>query len=143
MQSSPASGFAGLVRGTLGRTLQPNVCSQCKTRSRTRESRLLPYLVLDALDFERARIRTVRSMTDISPSLDTYRLLGRSGLRVSPLSLGAMTFGSAWGWGADESEARTIFDAYVDRGGNFVDTASNYTQGTSERLVGDFAKGRH
>jgi aryl-alcohol dehydrogenase-like predicted oxidoreductase len=81
-------------------------------------------------------------MTDISPSLDTYRLLGRSGLRVSPLSLGAMTFGSAWGWGADEPEARTIFDAYVDRGGNLVDTASNYTQGTSERLVGDFAKGR-
>jgi aryl-alcohol dehydrogenase-like predicted oxidoreductase len=81
-------------------------------------------------------------MTEIPLSLDTYRLLGRSGLRVSPLSLGAMTFGSAWGWGADEPEVRTMFDAYVDRGGNFVDTANNYTQGTSERLVGDFAKGR-
>jgi aryl-alcohol dehydrogenase-like predicted oxidoreductase len=75
-------------------------------------------------------------------SLDTYRLLGRSGLRVSPLSLGTMTFGTTWGWGADEPEARRIFDAYVDRGGNFVDTASGYTQGASEGFVGDFVKGR-
>lgn len=72
-------------------------------------------------------------------SLDTYRLLGRSGLRVSPLSLGTMTFGSDWGWGADEAESRRIFDTYVDRGGNFIDTASNYTNGTSEQLVGTFA----
>ena len=81
--------------------------------------------------------------TTASPrTLDTYRLLGRSGLRVSPLSLGTMTFGADWGWGADETEARRMFDAYVDRGGNFVDTANQYTQGTSERFVGDFAKGR-
>ncbi|MFP2907568.1 aldo/keto reductase [Pyxidicoccus sp. 3LFB2] len=72
-------------------------------------------------------------------SLDTYRLLGRSGLRVSPLSLGTMTFGSDWGWGADEAEARRIFDTYVDRGGNFIDTASYYTNGSSERLVGAFS----
>ncbi|AUX38903.1 aldo/keto reductase [Sorangium cellulosum] len=72
-------------------------------------------------------------------SLDTYRLLGRSGLRVSPLSLGAMTFGADWGWGADREEARRIFDAYVDRGGNFIDTANKYTEGTSERLLGEFA----
>lgn len=75
-------------------------------------------------------------------SLDTYRLLGRSGLRVSPLALGAMTFGTDWGWGADEAEVRRIFDAYLDRGGNFVDTANQYTGGTSERLVGQFAEGR-
>jgi len=75
-------------------------------------------------------------------SLDTYRLLGRSGLRVSPLSLGAMTFGTDWGWGADEAEARRIFDTYVGRGGNFIDTASQYTGGTSEQLVGSFAEGR-
>jgi aryl-alcohol dehydrogenase-like predicted oxidoreductase len=80
--------------------------------------------------------------TGANLSLDTYRLLGRSGLRVSPLSLGTMTFGTAWGWGADEPVARRMFDAYVDRGGNFIDTASGYTQGTSERFVGDFAKGR-
>jgi aryl-alcohol dehydrogenase-like predicted oxidoreductase len=75
-------------------------------------------------------------------SLDTYRLLGRSGLRVSPLSLGTMTFGTEWGWGSDVDESRRIFDAYVDRGGNFVDTANSYTLGTSERFVGELAKGR-
>ena len=75
-------------------------------------------------------------------SLDTYRLLGRSGLRVSPMSLGTMTFGSDWGWGSDKDEARTIFDAYVDHGGNFVDTANQYTNGTAEQFVGQFAAGR-
>ncbi|WP_246683626.1 aldo/keto reductase [Labrys sp. KNU-23] len=75
-------------------------------------------------------------------ALDDYRLLGRSGLRISPLSLGAMTFGTDWGWGADEAEARRIFDAYVDRGGNFIDTANQYTNGTSERFVGAFAGDR-
>jgi aryl-alcohol dehydrogenase-like predicted oxidoreductase len=74
-------------------------------------------------------------------SLDTYRMLGRSGLRVSPLALGALTFGADWGWGSDRDEARQIFDAYLDRGGNFIDTANQYTNGTSERLVGEFANG--
>jgi aryl-alcohol dehydrogenase-like predicted oxidoreductase len=74
--------------------------------------------------------------------LDHYRLLGRSGLRVSPLALGSMTFGADWGWGADEAESRRIFDTYVERGGNFIDTASNYTNGSSETLVGKFAQGR-
>lgn len=73
-------------------------------------------------------------------NLNTYRLLGRSGLRVSPLSLGTMTFGPDWGWGADAAEARRIFDIYVDRGGNFIDTAVTYTNGTAERLVGEFSK---
>lgn len=71
-------------------------------------------------------------------ALDDYKLLGRSGLRVSPLSLGTMTFGSEWGWGADGNEARRIFDLYVDRGGNFLDTAVNYTDGGAERLLGAF-----
>ncbi|MDI3285584.1 aldo/keto reductase [Polyangium sp. 15x6] len=73
-------------------------------------------------------------------SLDQYRLLGRSGLRVSPLALGTMTFGQDWGWGADATESRRIFDLYVDRGGNFVDTAVNYTDGASERLLGEFLR---
>lgn len=73
-------------------------------------------------------------------ALDHYRLLGRSGLRVSPLALGTMTFGSDWGWGADDAEAMRIFDAYVDRGGNLVDTSVNYTNGASERLVGQAIK---
>ena len=72
-------------------------------------------------------------------SLNSYRLLGRSGLRISPLALGTMTFGSDWGWGADDTDARRIFDTYVDHGGNFIDTAVNYTNGTAERLVGEFA----
>src|SRR3954471_2514623 len=73
-------------------------------------------------------------------TLDTYRLLGRSGLRVSPLALGTMTFGTDWGWGANAADARRIFDTYVDRGGNFIDTANQYTNGTSEKFVGDFAR---
>lgn len=75
-------------------------------------------------------------------TLSSYRLLGRSGLRVSPLALGTMTFGTDWNWGADETQARRIFAAYVERGGNFIDTANRYTEGTSERFVGEFAKGR-
>ena len=74
-------------------------------------------------------------------SLDTYRMLGRSGLRVSPLALGTLTFGADWGWGSERDDARQIFDAYLDRGGNFIDTANQYTNGTSERLVGEFANG--
>jgi aryl-alcohol dehydrogenase-like predicted oxidoreductase len=75
-----------------------------------------------------------------NPTLDTYRLLGRSGLRVSPLALGTMTFGTDWGWGADATEAQRIFDAYLDRGGNFIDTANQYTNGTAEKFVGEFVR---
>jgi aryl-alcohol dehydrogenase-like predicted oxidoreductase len=76
----------------------------------------------------------------MTSTLDSYRLLGRSGLRVSPLALGTMTFGEVWG--ADEAESRRMFDAYVDRGGNFVDTAGYYAQGRSEELTGRFAAGK-
>ncbi|MET1023103.1 MAG: aldo/keto reductase [Pseudoxanthomonas sp.] len=69
-------------------------------------------------------------------SLDHYRLLGRSGLRVSPLALGTMTFGQDWGWGADEAETGRILDAYLERGGNFIDTANFYTFGSAETLLG-------
>jgi len=67
-----------------------------------------------------------------------YTLLGNSGLRVSEVALGTMTFGEAWGWGASEDESHRILDAYVEAGGNFVDTACNYTDGQSEELVGAF-----
>nr|HMQ54595.1 aldo/keto reductase [Anaerolineae bacterium] len=67
-----------------------------------------------------------------------YKLLGRSGLRVSELALGTMTFGEEWGWGASKEESKKIFDAYAEAGGNFVDTANRYTEGTSEKFVGDF-----
>jgi aryl-alcohol dehydrogenase-like predicted oxidoreductase len=75
-------------------------------------------------------------------ALNQYRLLGRSGMRVSPIALGTMTFGTDWGWGAGDAEARRIFDLYADQGGNFIDTAVNYTGGASERIVGGLLKGR-
>ncbi|HEY5765110.1 MAG TPA: aldo/keto reductase, partial [Candidatus Deferrimicrobiaceae bacterium] len=67
-----------------------------------------------------------------------YKLLGRSGLRVSEICLGAMTFGEEWGFGASREESRRIFDAFADAGGNFIDTANMYTNGTSERFTGEF-----
>lgn len=72
-------------------------------------------------------------------SLTEFRTLGRSGLVVSPLALGTMTFGSGE-WGADEAEARRVFQAYREAGGNFVDTADIYAGGESERLVGQFIR---
>lgn len=70
--------------------------------------------------------------------LDQYYTLGRSGLRVSRLALGTMTFGNDWGWGAAEDTARAMFDRYLDAGGNFIDTADLYTEGSSESLLGKF-----
>ncbi|MBD0272551.1 MAG: aldo/keto reductase [Acetobacteraceae bacterium] len=72
--------------------------------------------------------------------LTSYRPLGRSGLVVSPLALGTMTFGTDR-WGADEKAARAIWDAYVGAGGNFVDTADVYAGGASEEMVGRFVAG--
>ena len=66
-----------------------------------------------------------------------YRLLGRSAMRVSELALGTMTFGEKWGWGASLEESRRMLDLYLGRGGNFVDTASNYTDGQSEAFLGE------
>ncbi|NCR00295.1 MAG: aldo/keto reductase [Microcystis aeruginosa L211-101] len=70
-----------------------------------------------------------------------YKLLGNSGLRVSELCLGTMTFGQDWGWGSDKEESRAVFQAFAEAGGNFLDTANIYTNGTSETLVGEFVKG--
>ncbi len=70
-----------------------------------------------------------------------YKLLGNSGLRVSEISLGTMTFGEDWKWGSSKEEARKIFDVYAEAGGNFLDTANLYTNGTSEKQVGEFIKG--
>jgi aryl-alcohol dehydrogenase-like predicted oxidoreductase len=69
-----------------------------------------------------------------------YRLYGRSGLKVSEISLGTMTFGEDWGWGSAKEEARKIYDTYREAGGNFVDTANIYTNGTSETHVGEFIR---
>jgi aryl-alcohol dehydrogenase-like predicted oxidoreductase len=74
--------------------------------------------------------------------LDSYRTLGRSGLRVSPFALGAMNFGAPGGWGCDADEAGRIITAYLDQGGNFVDTANFYTNGHSEAILGDYFAAR-
>jgi aryl-alcohol dehydrogenase-like predicted oxidoreductase len=70
--------------------------------------------------------------------LTDYTTLGRTGLRVSPLCLGTMTFGTEWGFGAEEKPSKEMFDRYIDAGGNFIDTADGYTNGHSEELVGKF-----
>ncbi len=69
-----------------------------------------------------------------------YKLLGKSGLRVSEICLGTMAFGEEWGWGADKKTSKAIFDYYADCGGNFIDTANRYTEGTSEKFLGEFIK---
>lgn len=70
-----------------------------------------------------------------------YRLLGNSGLRVSEAALGAMTFGEDWGWGTAKDEARKVYDAFREAGGNFIDTANLYTNGSSETFLGEFMLG--
>ena len=70
-----------------------------------------------------------------------YRLLGNSGLRVSEVALGTMTFGEDWGWGTAKDEARKVYDAFREAGGNFIDTANLYTNGTSESFLGEFMEG--
>ena len=74
----------------------------------------------------------------MSTKVNEYVTLGRSGLRVSPLCLGTMTFGTEWGWGSEENDARQVFDTYIDAGGNFIDTADGYTVGHSEEMLGKF-----
>jgi len=73
-------------------------------------------------------------------SLKSYVTLGCSGLRVSPLCLGAMTFGTEWGVGTGESESFAILRQFLEAGGNFVDTADIYNFGTSEKMLGKFLK---
>ena len=81
-------------------------------------------------------------MNQTLSKLDRYRLLGHSGLRVSPLCLGTMTFGTEWGFGAEVEESRRILDTYADFGGNFIDTANVYSNGSSERFLGELLQGR-
>src|SRR5262249_36210902 len=67
-----------------------------------------------------------------------YKLLGRSGLRVSELCLGAMTFGESWSLGASKETSQKVFERYAEAGGNFVETANNYQDGLSETFVSEF-----
>ena len=76
----------------------------------------------------------------LKPKKMKFKLLGKSGLRVSELALGTMTFGDDWGWGAGKKACKKIFDIYANAGGNFIDTANYYTNGTSEKIIGDLIK---
>jgi len=67
-----------------------------------------------------------------------YKLLGRSGLKVSELCLGTMGFGTEAGWGADKETSFAIIDAFANAGGNFIDTANMYKLGTSEKIIGEY-----
>src|ERR1700675_3913596 len=75
-------------------------------------------------------------------SLHNYVSLGRSGVRIIPICLGAMTFGEDWGWGSSVDDSKKILDRFIDLGGNFIDTANGYTKGHSEAIIGDHI-GRH
>jgi aryl-alcohol dehydrogenase-like predicted oxidoreductase len=75
-------------------------------------------------------------------SLDHYVTLGRSGLRVSPFCLGAMTFGEDWGWGSSIDDSEAILTRFIEEGGNFIDTANFYTKGHSEKIIGDYVRQR-
>ncbi|MEP7291322.1 MAG: aldo/keto reductase, partial [Chloroflexota bacterium] len=72
-----------------------------------------------------------------------YKLLGKSGLRVSEIALGTMTFGETWGWGASKEESQRIFNRFAEAGGNFIDTSVNYTDGTAEEFLGEFLSTSH
>jgi aryl-alcohol dehydrogenase-like predicted oxidoreductase len=71
-----------------------------------------------------------------------YRLLGRSGLRVSEICLGTMSFGMQWGFGADEETSHEILDHYAEAGGNFLDTANKYHGGETEEILGNWFANR-
>ena len=74
--------------------------------------------------------------------VNEFTTLGRTGLRVTPLCMGAMSFGTGWGWGADEKGSKALFDLYLERGGNFIDSADGYQGGQSEEMTGKFINGR-
>ena len=75
-------------------------------------------------------------------SLTEFVTVGRSGLRISPATLGTMTFGEDGGWGASVTESEAMLDHYVEAGGNSIDTANIYTNGHSEKIVGDWLAAR-
>src|SRR5207245_491580 len=79
--------------------------------------------------------------TTLVVSAVSWQLLVNSGLRVSELALGTMTFGEDWGWGSPKDEAQKVYNAFRESGGNFIDTANVYTNGTSESFLGEFVKG--
>jgi aryl-alcohol dehydrogenase-like predicted oxidoreductase len=87
------------------------------------------------------RAESIPELLNLERTIMKYRLLGKSGLRVSEASLGTMTFGDDWGWGSPKAEAQKVYETYREAGGNFIDTANFYTGGTSEKFLGEFMQG--
>ena len=98
------------------------------------------FLNLSSLNIGEIDFRSMESKSSLhrKESEMRYKLLGKSGLRVSELCLGAMTFGDDWGWGASKNESRKVYETFLEAGGNFIDTANVYTEGSSERFLGEF-----
>src|SRR5258707_7016329 len=84
------------------------------------------------------RAESIPELLNLERTIMKYRLLGKSGLRVSEASLGTMTFGDEWGWGSPKAEAQKVYETYREAGGNFLDTANFYTNGTSAKFLGEF-----
>src|SRR6266853_849482 len=122
-------------------------CSKQKLRARARLRNGDISLFQRFLKMGASTADCIRQRAEAIPELHErrtnmkYRLLGKSGLRVSEASLGTMTFGDEWGWGSPKAEAQKVYETYREAGGNFIDTANFYTGGTSEKFVGEFIKG--
>src|SRR6267154_400136 len=124
-------------------------CNRRKLRVRARPrngdiSRLRPFLKMGAstADCIWQRAESIPELLNHKRSTNMkYRLLGKSGLRVSEAALGTMTFGDEWGWGSPKAEAQKVYETYREGGGNFIDTANFYTNGTSEKFLGEFMQG--
>src|ERR1700732_1235041 len=124
-------------------------CHKRKLRARARPrnggiSRFQQFLRVGASTTDRISQRAESIPELLNPERSTimkYRLLGKSGLRGSEASLGTMTFGDEWGWGSPKAEAQKVYETYREAGGNFIDTANFYTNGTSEKVVGEFIQG--
>src|SRR6202140_1808492 len=115
-------------------TLRRRPCERLRM-TRGRCGSLIHFRMTFAFTTPRRFNRRTRSTTM------KYRLLGKSGLRVSEASLGTMTFGDEWGWGSPKAEAQQVYETYREAGGNFIDTANFYTNGTSEKFLGEFMQG--
>src|SRR6267154_743180 len=129
--------------------MRKSECNKQKLRVRARPrnggiSRLRPFLKMGAstADCIWRRAESIPELLNDKRSRNMkYRLLGKSGLRVSEAALGTMTFGDEWGWGSPKAEAQKVYETYREAGGNFIDTANFYTNGTSERFLGEFIRG--
>src|ERR1700726_856469 len=129
--------------------MRKSACNKQKLRERARPKNGDILLFQRFLKMGTSTADCIRQVAEsipelLNPERNTfmkYRLLGKSGLRVSEASLGTMTFGDEWGWGSPNAEAQKVYETYREAGGNFIDTANFYTNGTSEKFLGEFMQG--